>query len=317
VRNPFDNRTTFGGPMPLLTQIFIAFGVMMVGYAVFQMIGIWLAMATTGLSMSSFMHPDYAKADEKFIAAFKIIQVFADIGLFVFPALVLPYLFFQQNPVLFMGMDKKSPLLLVVIAIAMAVCVQPAVDLVAKLNQLLDLPQLFGRMDLSDKTEQVMQKVLYMPRTIDLVVNILFVAVLPAIAEELFFRGFLQKALEKWLKNGHWAVIIAALIFSFIHFEFTGFLPRWLLGLLMGYAYLWSRDIKLPILIHFTNNFMDLMQSYYLQQQGTGLKPQTTETGPPLYIYIVSLLLMAVLLYLFHLKAKSEEIIYDEDNQDV
>ena len=92
-------------------------------------------------------------------------------------------------------------------------------------------------------------------------------AILPAIGEELLFRGVFQRLLTEWTRNIHWGIILAALLFSFFHFEFYGFLPRFLLGVFFGYLFVWTSSIWVPILAHFTNNFIIVVYSFY---QATG-----------------------------------------------
>ena len=64
---------------------------------------------------------------------------------------------------------------------------------------------------------------------VGLLFNILIIGVIPAIGEELLFRGALQGSIERWTKNGHLAIWISAFIFSAIHLQFYGFLPRFIL----------------------------------------------------------------------------------------
>ena len=84
--------------------------------------------------------------------------------------------------------------------------------------------------------------------------NLFMIAVLPAIGEEFIFRGVFQKILYNLIKNNHLAVWMTAFIFSAIHLQFYGFIPRLILGLAFGYLFLWSRTIWLPVIAHFVNN---------------------------------------------------------------
>lgn len=92
--------------------------------------------------------------------------------------------------------------------------------------------------------------------------NMLLIGIVPAVGEELLFRGSIQTLLHKWFKNKHVAVIVAAFIFSFFHFQFYGLLPRWILGILLGYLYVWSGNIWYPIWGHFLNNGMQVLLLY-------------------------------------------------------
>jgi uncharacterized protein len=93
-------------------------------------------------------------------------------------------------------------------------------------------------------------------------VNMLVMALIPAIAEELLFRGVLQQLIARITGRKVAAVWITAFLFSAIHLQFYGFLPRFLLGLIMGYLYLWSGSIWLPIAAHFANNAGAVVAGY-------------------------------------------------------
>lgn len=93
--------------------------------------------------------------------------------------------------------------------------------------------------------------------------NLFIVAGMAALAEEMFFRGGLQQLLEEKFLNGHWAVWISALVFSIIHFQFYGFLPRLFLGAILGYLFLYTRNLWIPILFHFVNNAFIIIVYYF------------------------------------------------------
>lgn len=95
-----------------------------------------------------------------------------------------------------------------------------------------------------------------------LFLSLFIMAVLPAVAEEYVFRGVLQKELSIGFKNVHLAIWLSAILFSSIHLQFFGFLPRVLLGALFGYLYYWSGNLAIPIFAHFINNGFTLIMVY-------------------------------------------------------
>jgi membrane protease YdiL (CAAX protease family) len=97
--------------------------------------------------------------------------------------------------------------------------------------------------------------------TADFIENMAIMAVLPALGEELLFRGIFQRLFSDWARSIHWGIIITSLLFSFFHFEFYGFLPRFLLGILFGYLLIWTASIWIPMLAHFINN--GIIVGYY------------------------------------------------------
>lgn len=96
--------------------------------------------------------------------------------------------------------------------------------------------------------------------------TIFFIAVIPGIGEELLFRGLLQNIFRRIFKNDHAAVWVAAILFSAIHFQFYGFMPRMLLGALFGYLYVWTGNLLIPIVAHFLNNSVSLIALYIYQK---------------------------------------------------
>jgi hypothetical protein len=99
-----------------------------------------------------------------------------------------------------------------------------------------------------------------------LLLNLLIIALIPAVGEEMTFRGVLQQSLTRKM-NPHLAIILSAAIFSFIHFQFYGFLPRMFLGILLGYMFYVSGSLWTSILMHFVNNG-SLVVLYYLNNKG-------------------------------------------------
>jgi len=105
-----------------------------------------------------------------------------------------------------------------------------------------------------------------------LLINIVIMAFLPAIFEEFLFRGTLQPLFTKWFANKHVAIIVTAFIFSAIHFQFYGFIPRFLLGIYLGYLLVWSQSLWLPIIAHFMHNATSLIFDYGAQRRGIDLE---------------------------------------------
>lgn len=133
----------------------------------------------------------------------------------------------------------------------------------------------------------------------ELILALFIIAVLPAIGEELVFRGLIQNEMYRGTKNIHVAIWISAIMFSAIHFQFFGFVPRLLLGALFGYIYYWSGNLTLAILAHFVNNAVSVMALYFYQR-GTFTFDIESPESVPVNVFIPSALLTAGLLYYFY-----------------
>ena len=131
------------------------------------------------------------------------------------------------------------------------------------------------------------------------IVGLVVIAVVPAISEELVFRGVIQRNLVQWFNSRHVGVWLAAAIFSAIHFQFFGFVPRFVLGLVLGYLYEWSGNILVPMAAHFTQNAFQIVLLYMQQHQllsSDTFNPDSTE-ALPWWLQLLSLLLTGALLW--------------------
>jgi len=130
-----------------------------------------------------------------------------------------------------------------------------------------------------------------------LLINILILALIPAAGEELLFRGILQPIFRKWTGSGIWAVMITAILFSTLHLQFYGFLPRMILGMVFGFLFMWSGTIWLPFIAHLVNNIMPVIASYYVGWER--INEGITEIVPTdASSVIIIVILPSVLLYL-------------------
>jgi membrane protease YdiL (CAAX protease family) len=107
--------------------------------------------------------------------------------------------------------------------------------------------------------------IMSMPDAGSLLLCLLCNALVPAFAEELFFRAGIQQLLSAWVKKHHVAILLSAAFFSFLHFDASGFLVRFLLGAALGYLFYWSGSLRLSILAHFTFNAFSIADSYIEQ----------------------------------------------------
>ncbi|MCK4638890.1 MAG: CPBP family intramembrane metalloprotease, partial [Bacteroidales bacterium] len=132
--------------------------------------------------------------------------------------------------------------------------------------------------------------------------NILMIAIIPGIGEEFLFRGVLLRLLKEWTKNIHWAVFISAVLFSAFHLQFYGFLPRLMLGILLGYMFVWTGSIWVPIFIHFINNAAAVIFVYIVNKSKLETNLESFGATDNLWLIIGSFLIVAVLLTVIYKK---------------
>jgi hypothetical protein len=144
-------------------------------------------------------------------------------------------------------------------------------------------------------------------------INLLMIGIIPAIGEEFMFRGVLQKLFHQWTKNIHFAVIFSAFLFSAMHMQFYGFVPRFLMGVMMGYMFVWSGSLWVPVLIHFTNNSVAVLMAYLVSLGITGDTYDTIGTGNSEFIFVfISLVISGSLIFLIYKWEKKKKMIPQE-----
>lgn len=141
----------------------------------------------------------------------------------------------------------------------------PLVLFLYNINKMIPLPEAFRMME--NETEEALKALLRMNSAGELFANLLLLALLPAVGEELVFRGVLQRQLMRRMNDPWAAILLAAAIFSFIHFQFEGFLPRWVLGILLGWLYWRTGNFWVPVAAHFANNALQVVAQYLYGQK--------------------------------------------------
>lgn len=132
----------------------------------------------------------------------------------------------------------------------------------------------------------------------EFILGLLVIALLPGIGEELVFRGLIQNELYRGSKNIHAAIWTSAILFSAIHMQFFGFVPRMLLGALFGYLYHWSGNLAVPMIAHFFHNGFTLTM-IYLYNIGTVEVNIDSEESAPLTLVGLCMVFTFTLMYFF------------------
>lgn len=170
-------------------------------------------------------------------------------------------------------------------------------------NKSIQLPEFMAglekSMQASETRAKIMtEKLIYYSDIKGFLFALLVIAVLPAIGEELLFRGITQNEFLNILKNPHAAIWITGFLFSLLHFQFYGFFPRMLLGVTFGYLYYWSGNLAIPMFIHFLNNALTLVVMNLYKQKIITIDPESADSIPSVTI-IISLLVFIFLLASF------------------
>lgn len=208
-----------------------------------------------------------------------------------------PYIFFylSAKPECsfsdFFKLDKKNSFGLYFLAIIALATLIPIVNYTAYYNEQITLPESLHFIEekfkyLEDLAKDLTMQLLKAESPIIFIINIIVIAAVPAIGEELMFRGALQKTLQEKM-SPICAIVITSVIFSAMHFQFYGFIPRIILSVFLGLLYYFSGSIKLNMAAHFTNNALAVVAFYICTLSGIPVDDAPTETMGKENIYSV------------------------------
>ncbi len=200
----------------------------------------------------------------------KYLQLVSQLGFFIVPSLIFAFLV-NKKISQYLKINVNISGFTLVLTIALTFLGMPFINWLAELNSGLQLPESMKSIEEWMKTTEenakvLVEKFLEVETIGGLLINIFIIAIIPAIGEEFLFRGVLQRLFHDWSKNIHIAVFVTGFLFSFIHFQFYGFLPRMLLGVIFGYLFAWSGSLWIPIAAHFVNNAFAVIAFYLLNK---------------------------------------------------
>jgi membrane protease YdiL (CAAX protease family) len=262
------------------SQLLLVISIAMVSFFLISaIIGPLILGAITGISLKEFA--EIAKGNFSnpnsitFIRGLNLLQF---LGLFVIPCFICAHLF-GTNSFKYLGLKKPGSNLYLIIGVAALIVAIPLVTFLGELNKSVQFPHgaVENWMKKSEAEAAKTIQALLSKHTIkDLILNIIFVALLAGVGEELFFRGMIQRLLTKMFKNPWPGIIIAAFLFSAMHMQFYGFFPRFALGILLGVMYWYSGSLWTAILAHFVYDALLITLIYFnpemLKEDSAGLE---------------------------------------------
>jgi hypothetical protein len=238
----------------------MAFGL----FIVLSFIGVAILSKITGISI--FELQDTAKwnaANPNMIVFIRGMLVIQFLGLFLIPSLLFAY-FSDPHPLDFAGLKApKNSLYWILGIIAMVVAI-PVVEYTGMLNQHITFGGETQRWmkSMEDDAARQIQFMLNKHTPGELILNLIFISLFAGIGEELFFRGILQRLMIRAFKSPWLGIAVTALLFSGFHLQFFGFVPRFLLGMLLGAIYWYSGSLWTAIIAHFVYDGLIIVLAY-------------------------------------------------------
>ncbi len=244
------------------------------------------------------------------IELLKILQALQTIVLFFVPALLVAY-FKTRKPWQFLCLNT-FPWREVLLAMLLMILAQPCINMLADWNSAIQLPECLAELEAKLKAQEEAAALLTEQFIIAdnfgvLLINLLIMALLPAFCEETCFRAMLIRLLspQGTQIRTHIAVWVSAIIFSAVHFQFYGFVPRMLMGAVFGYMLVWSGSLWVPIMAHLTNNSIAVIA--YNVCIYRGIDPETMDvlgTGDTLWLGILSGIITIGMVWVLYAQTK-------------
>lgn len=286
------------------TSLFIAFVLLNIIFLV-----VFFPMLS-GLTLETMQRGD--TTDPKVLGYLKLTQFLYSFTVYLLPAVIFALLA-DKRPGAWLRLDQRPRPLPAILAPLIILAAMPLVGISADWNHTWDFSEATRS---SEKlAEELTKALLSGTRFSTLLINLVLIAILPAIAEEFFFRGVLQRILIRMMPKLPWIAIgITAIAFSAIHFQWMDFVPRVILGFLLGAIYYLSGNLWLAILAHFLNNGMLVVLEYLYSIKVIHEDPMESEPTA-WYFALLSLIVTVILLWYIKKKSPGEPLpVLQQDN---
>jgi membrane protease YdiL (CAAX protease family) len=303
--------TAFRGMKPF-PQLMFALFVMVASVLIFMVVAMLVAIPFFGMEgmLSSISAAANTPESINFLKYFQVVQ---SIGLFVVPPFILAHLY-HENVGEYLQINRSTKPNSYFFAAISLLFIIPFINFLGAINSQMSFPESLAGLEnwmrtMEDAAELMVEKFMNVETISGLMFNLFMIAILPALGEELMFRGVIQRILTNWTKNYHWGIWITAFLFSAMHMQFYGFLPRMALGAMFGYLLVWTGTMWVPILAHFVNNAMGVLGYYFIEKGMISKDVEEWGTGTEqLPLAIFSMVIVGFLLFLIyrgeHHKAK-------------
>ncbi len=304
--------TAFRESRPGTRLIFTGFVVLVV-FLITQIVTAVIAIPIFGFDALTGMMDGIDHTDPESLKLLKFFQISQTIGLFILPPLVVAWFFHPDIPE-YLSLKEKPTIMLSFLVLLLVLVLSPFINFTGAINAEMHFPDWLAGVEnwmrnAEDTAEQLVEAFLKVNGIGGLMFNLFMIAVLPALGEELLFRGVIQKLFTGMSGSHHWGIWLSAALFSALHMQFYGFIPRMLLGGMFGYLLVWSGTLWLPILAHFINNAAAVILMYMVDHNLISQEVEEFGSGPDGWIYaLVSLVVGGFVFYMIRQQALQRSI---------
>ena len=297
-------------------QLLIFLG--LTGMSIFLLFVVMMLLQMTGKVNLLLLQSPNAFSNPEVIQVLKFLQIISSVIIFILPVAILAFLVSRRR-MEYLQINRIGKISILLLGGIVMFVAAPLINYLQEINSYLQLPQWMHGieewMKASEAQDDALTVAFLNHQTFyDLILNLIMIALVAAVAEELFFRGVLQKILIKMTKNVHVGIWLTGAIFSAIHLQFYGFLPRMLMGVYLGYLLVWSGSLWVTIFAHFINNGTAVIFSY-LEERKTitdSVEKVGTQAGDYWYIITSTLLVTLLLIAIYKLSGRKNEVVSEE-----
>ena len=267
----------------------------------------------------------------------KWLQCIQTVGTFLLPPVICAALWdADHQPHRWLHLNRTAHWSLFLLAVGIMIAAIPGINLLADLNSRVVLPSCLASLEQFFKEQEataaaLTERFLQADTFGQLLINIGLMALLPAFAEEFTFRGTLQQIISNseqsersnsetvYQRSGPTAqrsavaIWITAIVFSAVHMQFYGFVPRMLLGAMFGYVFVWAGSLWIPILMHFVNNGLAVLAFYLTSNSGSdptfNIQKNWADTigaGSTWWVGVISILITSLGLLIFYRRTHTQ-----------
>ena len=225
---------------------------------------------------------------------------------FTIPCLLLAFYMRKKAWAQYLSLNSPPKSTIVFLSFWLILLSLPFINTIYWVNMQIPLPEWANTMEVN--ANEMINALLTMEGPSELLLNLVIIALVPALGEELLFRGVFQQTLYKIFRSKYTAIWVTAFLFSAMHLQFEGFIPRFLLGALLGYLFLWTKNLWIPIIAHFFFNGVQVAAKYFasdlIESTGAG-----EVADPNIGFGLLSLVLTIVLAKYIRQKAYESSVL--------
>jgi membrane protease YdiL (CAAX protease family) len=277
-----------------------------------NLVGILIAIPIWGSEIIKTMTEGIRLDIKENISFYKFLQIFNHLGMFLIPSVLFAY-FVKGNIGRYLKINRSPKIFTLISGILLIIVCLPLINWLVMINEMMTFPESLSYIEvwMRKSEENAMlftNEFLNVNNIGGLIINLMMIAVIPAIGEEFMFRGVLQKLFKDWIGNAHIAIILSSFLFSAMHLQFFGFLPRFVLGMLLGYLFYFSRNLWIPIIAHFFNNGIAVLIYYLNNNKITNTDIDKLGSTKDDYILIIGSLIFIIVLMMSIYKREHSRI---------